>query len=81
MQNALQQYQQDVKLYNYYKTQALNNATDIVNAAQLGYKTGEINYVEYLYALQIATDVSLKYLQAIQQINSTVIAINNIINN
>ena len=80
LQNALQQYQQDVKLYNYYKTQALNNATDIVNAAQLGYKTGEINYVEYLYALQIATDVSLKYLQAIQQINSTVIAINNIIN-
>ena len=80
LQNALQQYQQDVHQYNYYKTQALSNATDIVKAAQLGYKTGEINYVEYLYALQTATDVELKYLQAIQQINSTVITINNLIN-
>jgi cobalt-zinc-cadmium resistance protein CzcA len=80
LQNALAQYKQDVQQYNYYKTQALPNADEIVKVAQLGYHTGEINYVEYLYALQTATDIQLKYLQSIQQINQTVINIQSITN-
>ncbi|MCB9310332.1 MAG: CusA/CzcA family heavy metal efflux RND transporter [Lewinellaceae bacterium] len=80
LQNALAQYQQDAQQYNYYKIQALLNADDIVKAAQLGYRTGDITYVEYLFALQTATDIQLKYLQSIQQINQTVININSIIN-
>jgi heavy metal efflux system protein len=80
LQNAITQYQQDVKQYSYYKTQALPNADDIVKAAQLGYRTGDISYVEYLYALQTASDIQLKYLQSIQQINQTVVIINSIIN-
>ena len=80
LQNALTQYQQDVQQYNYYKIQALPNADNIVKAAQLGYRTGDITYVEYLYALQTATDIQLKYLQSIQQINQTVVNINSIIN-
>jgi cobalt-zinc-cadmium resistance protein CzcA len=80
LQNAIAQYQQDVQQYNYYQTQALPNATEIVKAAQLGYRTGDISYVEYLYALQTATDIQLKYLQSIQQVNQTVININSIIN-
>lgn len=80
LQNALTQYQQDVQQYNYYTTQALPNATNIVKAAQVGYNTGDITYVEYLYALQTATDIQLKYLQSIQQINQTVTQINSLIN-
>ena len=80
LQNAIAQYEQDVQQYNYYKIQALPNADDIVKAAQLGYRTGDISYVEYLYALQTATDIQLKYLQSIQQINQTVVNINSIIN-
>ncbi len=80
LQSALAQYQQDVKQYNYYKTQALPNASEIVKAAQLGYRTGDISYVEYLYALQTATDVQLNYLKSIQQVNQSVININSIIN-
>lgn len=80
LQNAINQYNQAIQQYQYYKNQALPNATDIIKAAQLGYKTGEIGYVEYLYALQTTTEVQLKYLQAIQQINSTVITINSLIN-
>ena len=56
------------------------NADDIVKAAQLGYRTGDISYVEYLYALQTSSDIQLKYLQSIQQINQTVVTINSIIN-
>ena len=80
LQNALAQYQQDVQQYSYYKAQALPNADDIVKAAQLGYRTGDISYVEYLYALQTSSDIQLKYLHSIQQINQIVVTINSIIN-
>jgi cobalt-zinc-cadmium resistance protein CzcA len=80
LQNTMIQYEQDVKQYNYYKSNALPNAEEIVKSAQLGYRTGDVSYVEYLYALQTATDIQLNYLQSIQQINQTVININSIIN-
>lgn len=80
LKNSLIQYQQDFKRYHYYLNQAAPNARSIVKAAQLGYKTGEISYVEYLFALQTATDIELKYLQSIQQVNQTVININSLIN-
>lgn len=80
LKNSLNQYQQDVDQYQYYVNQAVPNAKSIVKAAQLGYKTGEISYVEYLFALRTATDIELKYLQSIQQVNQTVVNINFLIN-
>ena len=80
LQNALQQYQQDTEQFNYYQQQALPNANDIVSSAQLGYRTGDISYVEYLYALQTATDIQLNYLKSIQQVNQSVINVYSIIN-
>ncbi len=79
-QNAIQQYQQDLQEFNYYQQQALTYANDIVSSAQLGYRTGDISYVEYLYALQTATDIQLNYLKSIQQVNQSVINIYSIIN-
>ena len=38
MQNALLQYQQDMKQFNYFQQEALPNAKEIVSAVQLGYK-------------------------------------------
>ena len=80
LENALNQYQQDVEQYNYYINQAIPNAEKIAKAGQLGYKTGEISYVEYLFALQTSTNIQLKYLESIQQVNQSVITINSIIN-
>lgn len=80
LSNTISQYQQDVKQFYYYKNQALPNAEKIVKAAQLGYKTGEISYVEYLFALQTATNIQLKYLESIQKVNESVIQINSLIN-
>ena len=80
MQNALQQYQQDIQQYNYFEKEALPNAKEIVSAAQLGYRTGDIGYVEYLFALQTATDIQLNYLKSIQQVNQSVITIYSFIN-
>ncbi|WP_223608896.1 CusA/CzcA family heavy metal efflux RND transporter [Chryseobacterium sp. OSA05B] len=80
LENAFGQYQQDIQQYEYYVNQAIPNAEKIVKAAQLGYKTGEISYVEYLFALQTATNIQLKYLESIQQVNQSVVTINSIIN-
>ncbi|VFA44163.1 CusA/CzcA family heavy metal efflux RND transporter [Chryseobacterium indologenes] len=80
LENVLNQYKQDIMQYEYYVGQALPNAEKIVKAGQLGYKTGEISYVEYLFALQTATNIQLKYLESIQQVNQSVININSLIN-
>lgn len=80
LENVLDQYKQDILQYEYYVGQALPNAEKIVKAGQLGYKTGEISYVEYLFALQTATNIQLKYLESIQQVNQSVININSLIN-
>lgn len=80
LQNAIQQYQQAVVQYQFYQQQALPNAEEIVKAVKLGYRTGDIDYLEYLYTLQTATDIELKYLEAIQQVNQSVVIIQNLIN-
>ena len=80
LENAFRQYQQDVQQYEYYETQAIPNAEKIVKAAQLGYKTGEISYVEYLFALQTATNIQLRYLESIQQVNQSVVLIHSLLN-
>ena len=77
--NAFQQYNQYVIQYNYYSQQAIPTAAEIIKAAQLGYKTGDASYIEYILALQNETDVELKYLQSIHQINQTVVNINYLI--
>lgn len=80
LQNAVQQYHQDLEKYQYYLSQALPNAEEIVTAAQLGYNTGDISYVEYLYALQTATDIQLDYLKSIRDVNQSIITIYSLIN-
>jgi len=80
LQNAFQQYNQNLSQYNYYKSTALPNAEIIISTAKVGFKSGDIGYIEYLQALQTATDVQLNYLQSINQINQSIININFIIN-
>lgn len=80
LKNAIQQYEQDLQEFNYYQQQALPNANEIVASAQLGYRTGDIGYVEYLFALQTATDIQLNYLKSIQQVNQSAINIYSLTN-
>jgi cobalt-zinc-cadmium resistance protein CzcA len=79
-QNLMNQYEQNIAQYNYFKENALPNANEIINAAKLGYSAGDISYVEYLFALQTTTDIYLNYLRSIQSVNESVISINSLIN-
>jgi cobalt-zinc-cadmium resistance protein CzcA len=80
LQNAFHQYNQNLSQYNYYKSTALPNAETIISTATLGFSSGEIGYIEYLQALQTATDVQLSYLQSVNQLNQSIININFLIN-
>lgn len=72
LDNAMSRYRQYIIQYKYFKKQALPNAEEVIQAAKIGYSTGEISYVEYLYALQTTADIQLNYLKSIQQINESV---------
>lgn len=81
LENAFQQYNQNLAEYNYYKTSALPNVETIISTANVSFKSGEIGYIEYLLALQTATDIRLKYLQSVNQLNQSVVGIRFLINN
>ncbi|MBP7238901.1 MAG: CusA/CzcA family heavy metal efflux RND transporter [Saprospiraceae bacterium] len=75
LQNALLQYEQDLSQYSYYKSQAMPTANQIIVAAQLSFRKGGMEYMEYSQALQTSSEVELKYLESIHQVNQSVIHI------
>lgn len=76
---AFQQYNQAVYQFDYYRATALPNSATIINTAKTAFTSGEIGYIEYLQALQTSTEVQLGYLQAVNQVNQSVININYLI--
>lgn len=80
LQNTLLQYRQDLMQYDYFQQQALPNAKEIIDAAQTAFRTGGISYIEYLYALETASEIKLNYLKSIDQINQTIINIYSLTN-
>jgi len=61
--------------YRYLAEEALPNAEKLLQGAELGYRIGELSYIEYLNALQVVTDTELSHLQAIDAVNQSVIRI------
>lgn len=80
MQTALVNYEHSLRQYRYYTQEALPSAEDIIQAAQAGYRAGEISYVEYLYAIETATSIQTAYLESILKVNQTAITILSLIN-
>ena len=78
--NALNKYDQSRSVYSYYRSTGLNNSDVVINTANVGLKSGEIGYIEYLNALQTATDIQLAYLNAVNQMNQSVINLNYLLN-
>ncbi len=72
---AIQTYRRHLQQFHYYRDSALPSAREIVSAARLGYRTGADSYVEYLYAVETASDIRLNYLKSIRKVNQSVINI------
>jgi len=80
LKNAFLQYNQNLLQYNHYNSTALRNAETIIKTAELGFKNGDINCMDYIQALQTATGIHLGYLQSINQLNQSIINIYFIVN-
>lgn len=76
LENALMQYRQQLAYHNYYTEVGLRNYKDIISTAQKQFESGNIGYVEYLQAMQTATDIQLSYMQNIDRLTQSIIQIN-----
>ncbi len=65
---------------DYFKTIGEPNASKILKNATIGYQNGDLSYIEYSQGLETANAILLRYGQAIQKYNQTVINIRYLIN-
>ena len=66
---------------SYYDTEGKALSEEILKTAQISYQNGEIDFFEYIQSLESANEITLSYLDNLQQYNETVIAINYLIPN
>ncbi|MGN6247307.1 MAG: TolC family protein [Ginsengibacter sp.] len=74
-QQALKEYLKNKKSIEYFENSALANANLILRQAQLAFQSGDIGYVEYLQALRTHTGIHVEYLDAINQLNQSILRI------
>ncbi|MBL7914453.1 MAG: CusA/CzcA family heavy metal efflux RND transporter [Bacteroidia bacterium] len=76
LERSLQNYGSSVLQYEMYKEASSNYIESLISTATLGFKNGEIGYMEYINALETAANIKIKYLQSINQINQSIVQIN-----
>jgi cobalt-zinc-cadmium resistance protein CzcA len=72
---AIQTFLQHKNTINYYEKNALPNADLIIKQADKGFKSGDIDYVEFLQALKSALSIKSNYLQSLNQYNQSIITL------
>ena len=78
-QSVIGQYLTNLSMVNYFETSALKNATLIQDAASKQFANGEINYLEWVMLTNQAIGIQSNYLDAIKNLNETLIQINYLI--
>lgn len=75
--NQWKQLYEDYNKYNeqvqYYRQNGLQQAALMEKNARLGFEKGEVNYVEWTLLMNNALNIELGYLQAIRNLNNTII--------
>lgn len=66
---------------DYYITDGLSQAEDIMHISQVSYENGEIDYVEYIQNLKTTVEIYLQRASAINDYNQTIIMLNYILGN
>lgn len=70
---ALTETTQADALVQYYEDNGLSRSDEIIKAAIIGYKGGEISFMELTQYLNQATDLKKNYLDALNRYNQTVV--------
>jgi len=61
---------------DYYENIGINQSDEIIRISQISYRLGEIGYVEYIQNLTQAFETKLKYLDALNLYNQSIIELN-----
>ena len=77
--SAINQYQTNLTSVDYFEIKALKNATIIIETANKQFKNGEINYLEWVMLTNQAISIQSNYLDAIKNLNESLIQINYLI--
>jgi cobalt-zinc-cadmium resistance protein CzcA len=75
MQNLVQELQKHSTTLSYFEQGALRQAEQMAKAAELSFRTGDIDYVEYVQALDQAYQLRNNYLNALRDYNQTIISL------
>lgn len=67
--------QNATKKLQYYNGENIDKANEIVRLSTTEYENGEINYVEYVNALNEAIDMRMKQADVINEYNEAVLAL------
>ncbi len=78
---AYQEYQKNSSLVNYYETIGMQQADEILNAATIAYRNGEISHIEFTALITQSIDIKNNYLNALNNFNQSVIQISFYYNN
>ncbi len=76
MQIALTNYKSNKAILDLLRTEALINAKLIKETAFKQYTAGELNFIDYLLTLEQAKQIEDSYVEAINNLNKSIIAIN-----
>ncbi len=75
LQNLAQELQKHTTTLSYFEQGALRQAEQMTKAAELSFRTGDIDYVEYVQALDQAYQLKSNYLNALRDYNKTIISL------
>lgn len=73
-------YQKQLKIVSFIETHSLKNANTITKTATKQFTSGDINYLEWIQLMNQSVTIQNDYLEAIKNLNTTIIQINTFIN-
>ncbi len=77
---AVTEMEKNIAMLNFYESTGLKQSTEIIDAASLSYKAGEINFAELSQFLNQAIGIRQNYLDVLNQYNQSTIQYNYFIN-
>ncbi|HQY53242.1 MAG TPA: TolC family protein [Ignavibacteria bacterium] len=70
---AFENYENNSRQLNFFNEEVLRETEEILRQSKISYEQGEIGYVEYLQALNLAYETRTQYLNAIFNYNQSII--------
>ena len=64
----------------YYETEALKNVDLVLATANKKFIGGDINYLEWVMLINQNTEIQSNYVEAVKQLNNTIIQLNSLTN-